>query len=79
MRDKIHDQDLDKLSRYDHDGLPHLVFVAEKCLLHKSLESFSPLSSRVLVDLERLAMMLMIGSKIRTDLDHTGHPHICCI
>lgn len=52
MKDRIDILDLDKLSTYDQDDLLRSVFIVKEMLVELVRESFSPLSSKIPIDLD---------------------------
>src|SRR5215475_14697669 len=74
MKDRIHVLNLDMLSMYGQDVAHLLTFVVKEMLVAPEWESFSPLSSKIPVDLDTLPIMLKVGIKSKYDLNITGHP-----
>lgn len=62
------------LSTCGRDDLLQSVFVVIETLTQLGSESFSPLSIRILVDLDTLPIILRFGIKLDTDFHHRGHP-----
>ena len=75
MKNRKNDLDWDMLSTYGQDDSHQSVLLQEKRLLNWSWESFSPLSSRMPVDLETLPMMLKCVKR-KSGSYHIGHPPI---
>ena len=70
MKDRIDVLDWDKLSMYDQDDLLQLASVARETLVELEPRI---MSIRIPVDLETLPMMLKVGIRLNSDLNHTGH------
>lgn len=62
MKDRIDILDLDKLSTYDQDDLLRSVFIVKEMLVELVRESFSPLSSKIPIDLDNYHWCLNLVS-----------------